>query len=438
MLIGLLSFFSGCSTTRTPQDVYEAAWKETEKRIYNPAVLGDWNQWHHRFDGKIKDDKDAETYADEMLGTTKDPYCDLISVEDQRLEKMRAEGKFAGLGVGWLPLIVDGKKLRNAKRETLPESTSDGYCILEIMKGSPAEEAGIKSGDALISVEGTSTKSRSITNIATSLRGAPGESITLTYRHEAETKTVKITRKSFATPGVTSKMLNGNVGYIYLPGFGLDDAAGKLRAELIKLNKADSLILDLRDNGGGYVHHALSILAMLVEDGVLVVRHQRTPGSPERPQYNSVTYRLTHHSMWTDTESKGKVIKTVATREAYLLRGRRLVVLVNENSASASELVSGSLKDNGVATLIGTTTFGKGIGQETFGIGRGMQLKLTTFRYYTPSGFWPGNGDDTGPGITPAIIVKPNVRFFEKGSDEDNQLKAAVQYLKEKKGGTQQ
>src|SRR5688572_13931756 len=99
---------AGCSTCRTPDGVYKAAWKETQKRIYDPAVLGEWDQWQHRFDGKIQTDDDVEKFADQILKTTKDPYCDLISVKEQETDKLHEQGKFAGVGISWLALYVDG------------------------------------------------------------------------------------------------------------------------------------------------------------------------------------------------------------------------------------------------------------------------------------------------------------------------------------------
>jgi carboxyl-terminal processing protease len=270
---------------------------------------------------------------------------------------------------------------------------SDKPTILRVLTGNPAEKAGLLAGDVIVAVNDQQTTGWSADKTATSIRGDVGTTVKVMIDRSGSQKEYTVTRATVDNPSVESKVENG-IGVLTISRF--DDQTGTLArkaAESFKQQGVKGVILDLRDNGGGYVTAAQDVAGLWLSDKLVV--SERTNGTT------------------TDQLQSGS---------DPVLGGLPTVVLVNSNTASASEIVSGALQDYKVATLIGEKTFGKGTVQKVLDLGAGTRLKVTVARWYTPDG---KNIDKEG--ITPSQIVKMSADDVNAGNDP--QMTAAQQRL---------
>ena len=275
-----------------------------------------------------------------------DPYTEYYAEDNADELKMLTTGKYAGIGS-----II---RFHNEKNTT---------AISEPYEGMPAARAGLKIGDLILSINGTDIHGMSTDSVSDMLRGLPGTKLSLEIERPGEKKPIKVQleRESIALPAISYYgMQNGNIGYIQLESF-TENCARDMRRAVVELKKegATSYIIDLRGNGGGLLNEAVDIVNLFVPKGTTIVT---TKGKTK--QVNS-TYKTTKEPI--DTESP-------------------LAVLVDEQSASASEIVAGSLQDLDRAVIIGSRTYGKGLVQSTRQLPGGGYLKLTTGKYYIPSG----------------------------------------------------
>ena len=271
--------------------------------------------------------------------------------------------------------------------------------VESVIEGGPAEKVGVQSDDTITSIDGKSTKGKSLDDDSKLLRGKPGTVVRLVIlRDGKQISPLSVTRAEIKPPSVTAKMLDGDIGYTRLAVFG-STTADELGAALKKLNAAGAkaYVLDLRNNGGGYLNAAIDVSSQFIATGPIVSVAERT-GSTR--QYDA---------------------DDVATLP------KPLVVLVNKYTASASEITSGAIQDDGVGTLVGTKTFGKGVVQTIFPLPDGAAVKITTARYLTPAG-----RDINQIGIMPNIVVQEpkNAKFGDPTNDA--QLNAAISVLHQK------
>ncbi|MCB0605039.1 MAG: S41 family peptidase [Saprospiraceae bacterium] len=277
---------------------------------------------------------------------TLDPYTNYFSETQIETWRYLSEGKYEGIGAN-------------------VQSIGDEITIVEPYEGYPAFEAGLKAGDIILSIDGQSAKGKSSEDLGVLLRGVPGSAVTLEIKRPGtkEIKTFKVNRGEIKMSNVPySGMVKNHVGYVVLTSF-TQDAAKNIGAAITKLKNDDpelkGLILDLRDNGGGLLIEAVNIVNLFVGANVEVV------------------------------STRGKVRdwdKVFSTRGPALDQKLPVVVLINKRSASASEIVSGALQDLDRGVLIGQRSYGKGLVQNTKDIGFNSKLKLTTSKYYIPSG----------------------------------------------------
>ena len=267
----------------------------------------------------------------------------------------------------------------------------EGALIMQVFDDSPALEAGLQPGDIIIAVGETSVTGMDLDNIVTMIRGAEGEKINLTYSREGVTTSVDCDRRKVQTQTVSYEMLEGNVGYIQLTQFE-DVSASQLRKAIQKLTDQgmEKLVLDIRSNPGGLLTSVVDISDMFLNKGDYIL-HTRTKQGEER------SYTSDNAPVYTG----------------------EMILLVNEYSASASEVLASSLQDNGRAKLVGTTTFGKGIVQTYFSLSDGTTLKITTENYYTAD--WH---DIHGKGIDPDYAVE-----LDEEKEGDEQLNKALELL---------
>ena len=281
-------------------------------------------------------------------------------------------------------------------------SDTGDIVIVNPFDGAPAKEAGIKPGDIIVDIDGTSVVGMELSDAVTLMKGEPDTDVSVKVLRDGEYIDVNITRKVVDVPTVKHEIIeNGDIGYIYVSGFDkVTSTQFRQALDDIEAKNAKALIVDIRDNGGGMLDVVVDMLDRLLPEGLLV---------------------------YTET-NQGRDEEYYSTNEEYY--DKPMAVLINGYSASASEVFAGAGQDYKAGTIIGTTSYGKGIVQSIFSLnkdGDGSAIKLTTARYYTPNG-----RNIHGIGITPDITVEYNEELVEErdGLYYDNQMLMAISVLK--------
>lgn len=299
------------------------------------------------------------------MASSLDPHSAFLTPDQYKEMQVDTKGEFGGIG------IQIGVK--------------DGMLtVIAPIEDTPAYRVGIKAGDKIIKINNEFTKDMGLHEAVSKMRGLPSTSVKITILREGwkETKDFTIVREIIKIQSVKSKLLEDGIGYIKLNQFqeqtssDLSNAIGNLMKENI-----NSLVLDLRNNPGGLLNSAVDVASHFLPQGKLVVFIKDKKG--DKIEYKSNKYTMN--------------------------RDWPMVVIVNQGSASASEIVAGALKDWNRAVVIGTQTFGKGSVQSVIPLSDGGALRLTTARYYTPKGV-----SIQTTGIAPDIVVKPEVKEGEK------------------------
>ena len=266
--------------------------------------------------------------------------------------------------------------------------------VVKPVKGSPADGSGLKKGDVLIKVGNYKVKtSDALDDIVKKIKGAEGTKVNLTFTRNQTSKTYTFTRQSIENPTVETKMLKDQIGYLQVTEFD-EVTVSQFKSGLASLKKqgAKKLIIDLRDNPGGLLTSVVDIASQILPKGTIVYTE--------------------------DKNGNKKYYKDTKNEQLDM----PLCVLVNGNSASAAEILSGAVKDRNTGTLVGETTFGKGIVQGFFEVGDGSYVKLTYSSYYTPAGH-----NIHKKGIKPDVEVKDNTK-----TKADEQLDKAISILQKK------
>lgn len=331
----------------------------------------------------------AYTVIDAMARSVDDKYTAFFDpAEFQKFKDELDPEKISGIGV-----LIQA------------DPTSKMIDVTYVVPGTPADRAGLLSGDVITGIDGTSTKGLGKDLLAESdtaskmLRGKAGTVVRLdTTRDGTPQPSMTIARSEIQPPTVVYKMLPGNIGYIYVLSFG-QDTPNEFDLALRRLRDQDvkAIVLDLRNDGGGYVQSALEISSRFIADRPLLTVQER--GKPD------------------DTvDAENDVMVQVPVN-----------VLVNAYTASASEITAGALQDDGIAELVGTRTFGKGVMQTLTQLPDGAAIKITTAHYLTPSG-----RDINLKGIDPDVKVDESKDARLGDASKDPQLKAAIELLQKK------
>ncbi len=324
----------------------------------------------------VQNDKLVDGAIKGMMDTLGDQFSAYMDPATYPLLNDDLSGEVQGIGAV-VETVTDTKQVR----------------IVSVLEGSPAESAGLKSGDIFVKVDGEDITALDQLQLVTKVRGPEGSQVTLTMQRGDQTIDFTITRARIQIPTVESKKISG-FGYIKLRDFSVN-ASQQINDAIKKLDpsRLNGLILDLRGNPGGLLTSAIDIASTFIKDGTILIEDF---GNGNEQVYSA----------------NGKVIDSSTP----------MVVLVDENSASASELVAGALQDRGRATIVGVTTFGKGTVQTWQSLVNGGGVRLTIARWLTPDRHWIH-----GQGITPDVVVEWPV----DGRDpkDDPQLNAAVEYL---------
>lgn len=336
-------------------------------------------------------------------------------------ENVLLEGAVAGMAA-FLgdPYTVYYNKEQMQKLLEVPKKTEETYVgigvtiitdtdglvtIIEPFVGSPAYEAGIKQGDKIIGIDGEDVTSLKDENaIVQMIRGPENTTVKVTVYRPSEGRSIdfEITRKKITIQlNIRSELLDGDIGYIRLISFMDDKIDKEFEEHLQKLldQKIKGLIIDLRDNTGGYYHKVINITDRIIPEGLIVY-----------------------------TEDRNKEVKKEFSDKKEL--GLPLAILINENSASASEILAGAVKDHKKGILVGEKTFGKGLVQDLISLDDGSGIKITVSRYFTPSGVCIH-----GTGIEPDVHVKLDDKYAytpisQVPREDDTQLKKAIESLR--------
>lgn len=347
-----------------------------------------WGVWKllnekYPFKDKIPSD-DERIYGaiSGMVSSFKDPYTMFFPPKQAQLFADEVKGEFSGVG--------------------MEIGVKDGLLtVVSPLKGSPAEKAGIMAGDVLVKINGVSTENIAVDEAITTIRGKAGTTVDLTIARKGKTEliNVSITRDTIAMPVIETKT-QGDVFIISLYSF--SESSPKLFAEALQKftnSNLKKLIIDLRNNPGGYLDAAVDIGSHFIPQGKIIVRENQGNDNPE----------LVYRSHGTDI---------------LLPLGLKTMVLVNNGSASASEILAGAMSEHGVAELVGSQTFGKGSVQELIPLSDGSSVKITVAKWFTPNGV-----SISEKGIKPKYVVEE--KATEKETDPT--LKKALELLNYKK-----
>jgi len=323
---------------------------------------------------EIDEDKLVKSAIMGMVSGLGDPYSYYMDLDEYADFNVEISGSFSGVGL----------ELRYNVE----------YNVIEVVtpiKNTPSSKTNIKTGDYVLAVNGIEYKGEELYNAVSNIRGEAGTKVTLTIQPlKGEQYDIEIVRAVIDINQIEYEMLKNNIGYIDIASFDQNVSLDFSNAyfELTKQG-AKSIIIDLRNNPGGYMSGALSIANLFIKNGILV----------------------------STVDKDGKRTDYPATSNGYDIP---IVILINESSASASEILTGALKDHGIATVVGTKSYGKGLIQEIVGLSNNGAVRVTIAEYYTPN-----YNKINKIGITPDVVIEDNEK-----TKIDEQLEKAIEILK--------
>ncbi len=352
------------------QKLFDNIWKVIKNNYYDSKLNGqDWNRWEKHYKGKIKTDDDANVAIGTMLESLDDPYSRYLDKKSYAEQNTSINSKITGIGVNISS--IGGKTY-----------------VVNVIAGSPAESAKLKGGDIITKVNGKSIGGMKTSEVADLVRGPEGTLVALTIIRDKKPMIFNIKRKEIKIETVKSS-IDKNIGYIQVLSFIGTTTSDEFVQALEKTDNTDGLIIDLRGNTGGLLPNAVFIANLFINHGKIV----------------SIVGR------------NGRK-RNIYAQDTDFTVDKPILILVDEGSASASEILSGAMKDYHKAKLVGTRTFGKGMVQRIIPMPNETGLNLTIAKYLTPAGH-----DINKKGISPDIEVKVSQNDIVHRND--TQLKKA-------------
>lgn len=389
MIVGLTAFITFLITSISLYTYYTKnsliSYKTNTDQTENIAKL--LTQYRKVIDkyflGEIDEQKLKEGAIKGYIEGLGDPYTEYISKEDLEDYLDDTMGNFVGIGI-----------------YMVQNTNYDRIQVLSVIKDSPAERAGIQAGDIIMTVEGVTYTADQMTTASNNIKGEEGTTVSVEILRNNETLKFEIKREKVKVNPVEGKKLENNIGYISFSSFDETTAEDfKLKYDELSKQGIKSLIIDLRNNGGGMVDQALQIADYFTEKGTVLL------------------YEVDKNNNETIKKSESNKIINVPT-----------IILTNKNTASASEILAGALKDLGIAKIVGETTYGKGVIQQILKLTDGSGLKVTIEEYQTPN-----RNKINGIGIEPdekVTLPESVTNVLDVKDSEDTQLQKAIEILK--------
>lgn len=336
--------------------------------------------------GEVNQEELAEGLYAGLVYGLKDSYSRYYTAQEYQQENSSTTGSYVGIGIA------------------MQKNEEGGVRIVECYEGGPGAKAGLEEGDIISAIDGTDIMETEVSDVADMIRDSKKDQALLTVHRQGVDQPLELSVEisDVELPSVFSEMLESKIGYIRITQFmEVTPAQFEKAFQELKSRGMEKLLIDLRGNPGGLLTSVCSILNDILPEGLIVYTEDKYGNRQEE-------------------RSEGKSPIDIP-----------LAVLVNENSASASEIFAGAVKDYEVGTIVGTTTFGKGVVQELHPLNDGSAVKLTVSNYYTPKGH-----SIHEVGIEPDVEVKPDLALLNKEEithEEDNQLQEALKILKDEK-----
>ncbi len=378
-----------------PKETVDEVWQIINYQYVDTSFNNnDWLKVRQEFvkDASYGNQEDAYKAIRDMLGKLEDPYTRFMNPEEFQNMRIDTSGELTGVGI-----------------QIAKDEETDRLIVISPIEGTPAFEAGILAQDTIVKIDGTDTKGMDVNDAVKLIRGERGSQVILTVDRKGKKQDYSIVRERIEIHPVRAHVRDtsiGKVGYIRLTTF--NEHAAKDMQKAIEAQEKEGVVgyvMDLRSNPGGLLYSSINIARMWLDKGPIVSTVNRKGVSDQESAKNKA------------------------------LTDKPLVVLVDQGSASASEILSGALKDNKRATLLGTQTFGKGLVQSVRPLGDGSGLAVTIAKYLTPNGT-----DINKEGIPPDIIVELSEEQLQElyggdrsnlGTEEDPQFSKALEVLTE-------
>ncbi|MBR2526247.1 S41 family peptidase [bacterium] len=358
------------------QKLFDKTWKIIKKSYYDTNMNEqDWYRWKVHYQGKIKTEDDAYVAINTMLASLNDPYSKFMSKKEFAELNSSIASKITGIGVNIF-------------------SNAGKITILNVIEGTPASVSGLKMGDIIFAVNKKEVSGMTISDVAGLVRGPENSTVELTVLRDDKKITKNIKRKEIKIKTVKSSV-DKNIGYIQIMSFIGSTTSNEFLEALEKTQKTDGLILDLRGNPGGLLPNAVFIANLFIPEGRIV-----------------------------SVVGRNGFKQDLSAQKTNFTVNKPLIVLIDHSSASASEILSGALKDYNKAKLIGTKTYGKGMVQEVLALPNETGLNLTIAKYLTPNGT-----DINKKGIEPDVQVE--LTFEDLKKNQDAQLLMAKKMMNE-------
>ncbi len=353
---------------------------------YESELLNTYQKIRDNYYDEVSEKELLNAAINGMIGALDDPYSYYMNDSETESFNQRIDGNYVGIGT------------------TVLHDENVGNKVTDIFEGSPADKAGVKIGDIFLSIDGTDVRYMSLKEISNYMKGSANSSSNFVFIRDGKNIELTITRDVVDIPSVNSKIIEGNnksLGYISIDTFA-SNTYSQFKSNLTSLEKQkiDSLIIDVRNNPGGHLGQVEDILSLFFNK-------------------KTVLYQI---------ETKGKTEKVYASSKKT--RNYDVVVLINGSSASASEILASCFQENyKKATIIGTTSYGKGTVQKSLELSTGASLKYTTEKWLTSKGTWIND-----KGVVPDIVVEQSEEYMAAPSDDnDLQLQKALEVLTKNK-----
>lgn len=393
---------SGQAAAPTPAQLeafYHSVWEHVGEVYHDTSLLQNWGQWENKYKGQLNTPADLDKALQEMLASLNDQWTKVITADE-----IAAARKNHAAGIESVGLALK------------PQANGNFFVVDYVPFGTPAQKSNLfRRGDVVKSIAGKSVSGLTQKEVDALLTGKVGSTVEIVFNHDGADDKATVTIAATDDGQLVGQMLPGNIAYVRYPDFESEDVYEALLQGLVQIEAGTKgnlkgLILDLRGNPGGVFGVALETASVFLEKGTIVTTTTREGRLVTNTGYN-VSPALPH-------EFAGQPKNLTAFIKA--LYDVPMVVLVDGNSASCAEILTGALKDNHRAIIVGTTTYGKGVGYSRDQLPTGGVITITSLDYLTPSGF-----NLSHKGITPDVVVDQ-----PRGAvSTDVQLAAAVQAL---------